>query len=106
MIFDIRTYTFHSGKMQAWLEIYQQYAWPLQQKYLGDCVGFYTTIEGSLNKVVHIWRYESQADREARRAAMVQDPAWAVFVEKSAGSGCLVAQENSIARPTPFFAAK
>lgn len=106
MIVDIRTYTFHSGKMAQWLEIYQEYAWPLQQKYLGDCVGFYTTIEGGLNKVVHIWRYESQATREAKRAAMAKDPGWALFVEKSSQSGCLAAQENSIARPTPFFAAK
>ena len=106
MIVDIRTYTFHPGKMQAWVDIYQQYGWPLQQKYLGNCVGFYTTAEGGLNKVVHIWQYESQADREARRGEMTKDPAWAVFLEKSAASGCLMAQENSIARPTPFFAAK
>lgn len=106
MIVDIRTYTFHSGKMQAWIDIYQQYGWPLQQKYLGDCVGFYTTIEGGLNKVIHIWRYESQAEREAKRAAMAKDPGWAVFVEKSSQSGCLAAQENSIARPTAFFAAQ
>lgn len=105
MIVDIRTYTLRPGKMQAWLDIYQQYAWPLQQKYLGDCVGFYTTFEGALNKVVHIWRYESQADREARRTAMMKDPGWAVFVDKSAQSDCIVAQENSIAKPTSFFPA-
>lgn len=106
MIFDIRTYTFHPGKMPVWIEIYQQYAWPLQQKYLGDCVGFYTTFEGGLNRVVHIWRYESQADREARRAALVKDPAWSVFLEKSTQSGSLLTQENSIARAAPFFSAK
>lgn len=105
MIVDIRTYTTHPGKMALWLDIYQQYAWPLQQKYLGDCVGFYTTSEGRLNQIIHIWRYESLADREARRGAMLKDPAWPVFMEKSAQSGYLVAQENSIAKPTPFFAA-
>lgn len=105
MLVDIRTYTFHPGKMQTWLELYQNYAWPLQQKYLGDCVGFYTTVEGTLNQVVHIWRYESLADREARRGAMAKDPGWAVFLEKSAQSGCLAAQQNSIARETPFFMA-
>lgn len=105
MIVDIRTYTIQPGKAQLWLDIYQQYAWPLQQKYLGDCVGFYVTTDGSLNQIIHIWRYESQADREARRGAMVKDPGWAVFMEKSIQSGYLVAQENSLAKSVSFFTA-
>lgn len=106
MIFDIRTYKFHPGKMQQWLDIYEQYAWPLQQKYLGNCVGFYSTFEGGLHQVVHIWRYESQADREARRTALAKDPGWPVFLEKSTQSGTLISQENSIAKAAPFFPAK
>ncbi len=106
MIVDIRTYTFQAGKMQPWLKVYEEFAWPLQQKYLGDCLGFYTTIEGTLNRVVHIWRYESQADREARRGAMMQDPGWAVFQEQVARLEGILSQTNVIARAAPFYTAR
>ena len=106
MIVDIRTYKFQPGKMNAWLKLYEEHAWPLQQKYLGDCLGFFTTIEGALNQVVHVWRYESQADREARRTAMMQDPGWGVFLEKVSKLDGFISQENVLGKSTPFFAAK
>ena len=102
MIIDMRTYTARPGKLAAWVKLYQEHAWPLQQKYLGTCLGFYTVAEGSLNKVVHLWRYENQGDREQRRAAMAQDPAWKEFIKMSEEAGYLLAQENSFLTPTPF----
>jgi len=42
---------------------------PVQQKFLGGLVGFFTCEIGTLNRIVHMWKYESLADREARRAA-------------------------------------
>ena len=56
----------------------------------------------TLNQVVHLWRYESQADREARRAAMAADPAWGDYLRVSEEAGLLVAQENRILKPTDF----
>ncbi|WP_298224523.1 NIPSNAP family protein [Acidocella sp.] len=106
MIVDIRTYKFQPGKMSAWLKLYEELAWPLQQKYLGECLGFFTTVEGAQHQVVHIWRYESQADREAKRNALAQDPGWAVFQTKVSQLDGFISMENSIAKPTSFFAAK
>jgi hypothetical protein len=102
MIVDMRTYTAKPGKLAAWVKLYQELAWPLQQKYLGTCLGFYTVAEGQLNTVVHLWRYESQADREARRGALAKDPAWAEFQKASAEAGYLLKQENSFLTPTSF----
>ncbi len=102
MIIDMRTYTTRPGKLAAWVKLYQEHAWPLQQKYLGTCLGFYTVAEGSLNKVVHLWRYENQGDREIRRATMAQDPAWKEFIKMSEEAGYLLAQENSFLVPTSF----
>lgn len=106
MIVDMRTYSFHPGKMAAWLKIYEETLWPLQQKYLGNCLGFYTSTEGRLNNVVHLWGYENMADREARRAAMMQDPGWPVYLQKVAALDGFIAQENSILKEAPFFSAK
>jgi len=106
MIVDLRIYTCLPGKMPAWLALYEAEAWPLQKEYLGNCLGWYTAIEGSLHKVVHLWGYESQADREARRGAMYKDPRWKQFITKSSELGAFIAQENSIMAPAPFYTPK
>ena len=74
MIVDLRIYTCKPNHLDAFVALYREHAWPLQQKYLGRCVGWYVTVEGQLNQVVHMWAYDSQADREQRRAAMAADP--------------------------------
>lgn len=102
MIVDLRTYTVKPGLLAAYVKLYQDHAWPLQQKYLGTCLGWYTVAEGTLNTVVHMWRYDSQADREARRAAMAKDPGWAEFIRLSSEAGYLLKQENTFLTPTSF----
>ena len=74
-------------------------------KHLGNCVGWYTTVEGELNTVVHMWGYADQGDREKRRMAMAADPAWAAYLKLAAAQGALVKMQNRIIRPTGFFEA-
>jgi len=105
MIVDLRIYTCLPNRVAEFVALYEKMGWPLQQKHLGNCVGWYTTIEGSLNTVVHMWGYEDQADRERRRAAMAADPAWADYLAEVAKRGMLVKMENRIVKPAPFFAA-
>ena len=75
MIVDLRIYTCRPNKLAEFVKLYEEKAWPLQKQYLGNCLGWYTTVEGALNTVVHLWGYDSQADREARRNALAADPA-------------------------------
>ena len=102
MIVDMRIYTTRPGKLAAFVALYKEYGWPLQQKYLGRCLGWYTTVEGPLNQVIHMWAYDSLADREARRSAMGADPEWKVFLQRGEELGLLVAQENRFLKPTDF----
>ncbi|HQT45676.1 MAG: NIPSNAP family protein [Acidocella sp. 20-63-7] len=102
MIVDMRIYTCHPGRMADWVALYEAEAWPLQKQYLGKCLGWYTSIEGKLHQIVHLWGYENQGDREARRSAMVQDPAWKAFMVKANALGAFVSQENSILKPAAF----
>lgn len=102
MIVDLRIYTCKPNRMAEFVKVYEELAWPLQQKYLGRCLGWYTTIEGALNSVVHMWGYESQADREARRNAMAADPAWGTYLAEVAKRDVLVKMENRLLRPTGF----
>ena len=102
MIVDLRIYTCKPNRMGDFVKIYQELAWPLQQKYLGRCLGWYTTVEGELNRVVHMWGYDSQGDREARRKAMAADPAWGAYLAAAAQADVLVNMENRILAPTAF----
>jgi NIPSNAP len=102
MILEIRTYTVQPGKAQQWLDYYEKHGLPVQQKHLGGLVGFFTGEIGTLNQIVHLWKYESLADREARRAAMAKDPAWQSYLKDQPQPSPLVAQECRILTPTAF----
>jgi len=103
VIVDLRIYTTRPGKLAAFVALYRDHAWAIQQKHLGRCLGWYTTVEGPLNQVVHLWAYDSQADREARRGAMAADPAWGGYLQRSEEAGLLLSQENRIMKPTDFW---
>lgn len=100
MIIEHRTYTVHHGAMESYLARYEAHALPLQQKHLGRLLGFFVSEIGPLNQVLHIWVYDSMADREERRARLEADPAWHEF--KLTNRGTFVAQDVKIMRPTRF----
>jgi NIPSNAP len=49
---------------------------------LGNCLGWYLVKEGRQDQVVHLWAYQSRADREARRDALYANPAWQDYVSE------------------------
>lgn len=105
MIVDLRIYTTLPNRLPEFVALYEAKAWPLQKKYLGNCLGWYTTVEGELNTVVHMWGYADQGDREKRRAAMAADPAWGAYLKEAGDRGLLIKMRNRILRPTGFFEA-
>lgn len=102
MIADLRTYTCKPGRTGDFVSLYKELAWSLQQKYLGRCLGWFTSIEGGLNTVVHIWGFDSQADREAKRTAMAADPAFRIYLDALKAADVLISMENKIIIPTEF----
>lgn len=102
MIVDLRIYACKPGRMGEFVALYEKLAWPLQEKYLGKCLGWYTTLEGAQNRVVHLWAYDSQSDRETRRKAMAADPAWDAYLKAVAEADVLTEMENRILAPTAF----
>ncbi|MDJ0950547.1 MAG: NIPSNAP family protein [Alphaproteobacteria bacterium] len=100
MILDERSYTLKPGMLPKYLTLYESRGWPVQTKHLGEPVGWFYTEVGTLNQVVHIWKYADMADREARRKAMTADPDWQAFVAEAAAM--LDKMENRILVPAPF----
>ncbi|MGE0846895.1 MAG: NIPSNAP family protein [Flavobacteriaceae bacterium] len=102
MLVEERIYLAHPGKMGEFLKIYEAEALPLQLKYLENMVGFFTSEIGTLNQIVHMWKYESLDDRAARRARMAADPAFPAYLAKA--TPLLAKMENRILIPTSFSA--
>lgn len=102
MIVEMRTYTAHPGRAGDFLKLYGSLALELQKKHLGHLMGFYVTEIGPLNQIVHLWGYDSLADRTERRAKLDADPAYAVYKEASAKLGAIQHQEAKIMKPLPF----
>jgi hypothetical protein len=102
MYIDHRTYTFHPTTMPKWIALYEQYGLPVQQKYLGNLLGFFQTEIGSLNQVIHLWGFDDLNERQRRRAEMAKDPAWHEFMRRNEELGALMNQESKIVIPVGF----
>lgn len=102
MIVDHRTYTFKPGSISGWLDKYESEGLPIQERYLGEFLGLFTTECGNLHQVVFMWRYESMADREERRAAMEADPDWQTFIAGIWALDIIVSQEIKFLKPASY----
>ena len=63
MVYEERIYTIRPGKMAEYLRNYEELGLPIQLEVIGNLIGFFRTEVGGLNKVVHIWGYDSLDDR-------------------------------------------
>jgi len=103
VIYDHRVYTCRPGTIARQLALYGEHGYPAQLRNLGKPLVFAATETGDVNSYVHVWTYDSVADRETCRAALAADPDWQAYLKKSAEAGYLVSQVNSILKPTAFF---
>lgn len=102
MIVELRTYTVKPLRTGDFLQLYEQAALPLQHKYLGHLIGFFVSEIGPLNQVVHLWGFESLADRESRRIKMEADPGWSLYRDALRTLDVIVDQESKILKSTVF----
>ena len=103
MIFDHRTYICRPGTIKKQLALYAEHGYASQCRNLGPPLLYAATETGDVNSFVHIWAYESAADRDQRRAVMQADPDWQGYLQKSAEAGYLISQETKILVSAPFF---
>jgi hypothetical protein len=103
MLLDVRTYTCRPGTIAKHLELYAKMGKPAQTRHLGQPLAYAKCETGNPNQYVHVWVYESAADREKKRAAMWADPDWIAYTQESAKLGALANQENSLWTTVDFF---
>ncbi len=100
MIVEQRTYTLKPGATGEYMRLYEAEGLAIQQPILGRLVGWYTTDFGPLNQIVHMWRYDSYAERDRRRAELGADPRWQGFLLKILP--LVLRQENKTMIPAPW----
>jgi len=97
-IYELRSYRLHPGKVPEWLEHFKgglQY----RLKY-GKPVAVWSSELGELNRVVHLWQYESLEHRAQVRKAFMADPGWKETVGKL--QPLMQVMESKILIPTEF----
>lgn len=103
MIYDMRTYTCLPGTVPLQMKLWMEHGMAVQKKHLGEPVMYGAPEVGELNTYVHVWAYDSHADRETRRAAMQADPEWIAFLKASREAGYITAQRNQVLVAAPFM---
>jgi hypothetical protein len=101
MIVEMRTYTLAVGATGRYFKLYAEKGLAVQKRILGHLVGYYGVEVGGLNKVIHLWAYDSLDDRATRRATLWADPEWLAYVPEI--GNLVTAMENQILTPAPFF---
>ena len=104
MIVDERTYQVAPGKMKELLALYESDGFAVQSKHLGKPFGYFIVEVGEINHIVHMWGYESMADREQRREKMQADPGWQAYLAKAAPY--FVRQQNRLLKSVPALMGK
>ena len=100
MIVEERCYTLKPGTVHLYYEDYNPCGLEIQKRILGNLIGYFHTEIGPLNKVVHLWGYDSLAERERRRALLAADKEWLEYLKQS--PDIIVEMESRILVPAPF----
>lgn len=96
MIFDHRTYTCRPFTLRKYIALYEQHGFDVQRSHLGAPVLIAATEVGDVNSYVHIWGYESVADRAQKRKALQADPRWQDYLRLCEEAGYLLRQQTKI----------
>jgi hypothetical protein len=100
MIVEERSYHIYTGKLPEVVRLYAEEGTAVQQEHLGNLIGAFTVEVGDVSTIVHLWGYESFADREQRRPKLQADPRWKEFLAKL--QPLIHTQTTRILVPTPY----
>lgn len=95
MIYEVRTYDLKPTTLPTVLERFGA-AYEHRKQY-SELAAFWYTEIGPLNQIVHVWGYESMAERERIRAEAAKDPHWPPDIGEFLGH-----MESEIYVPFPF----
>src|SRR5258708_40242440 len=84
-LYELRTYTLYVGKMAEAVTLYQQLGFPALEKggHSKHLIGYFQGDTGTINQLVHLWKFDDDAGRRAHWAAGFANKAFTeAFVPK------------------------
>jgi hypothetical protein len=99
-IYELRTYDVVVGKMADVVSLYNTEGWPAIQRHPDRLVGYFTGDVGAINQVIHLWKFEDDADRRAFWAGVFADEAFMDFARKL--RPLLLSQNNKLMLASPW----
>jgi len=99
-VYELRTYNVIVGKMAEVVELYKTQGWPAVARHPDRLVGYFTGDVGALNQLVHLWKFEDDADRRAFWAGVFADEQFMAFARQL--RPLLASQENKLMMAAPW----
>ena len=99
-VYELRTYDVVVGKMSEVVQLYQQEGWPALQKHPAKLVGYFTGDVGAINQIIHLWKFDDDADRRAFWAGVFVDEQFMAFAKKL--RPLLQSQQNKLMLASPW----
>jgi hypothetical protein len=71
-VYEMRTYTLHVGKMGEAVKLYSEFGYPALEKggQAKKLIGYFQADTGMINQLVHLWKFDDDADRRAHWASV------------------------------------
>ena len=99
MIYELRTYTVVPDKLPRLLDLWEHVGKPLIDRYM-TCLGIWTTESGTLNQVLHLYRWENHEERDRARREFYAQPAAKDYI--ASVKPLYLKQVSIILAPTSF----
>ena len=99
-IYELRTYTLNVGKIADAIKLYTELGWPALKLYEDHLIGYFTGDIGALNQIVHLWKFDDDADRRQFWAKIYADDNFMAFAAKF--RPLLQTQENKLLLAAPW----
>jgi NIPSNAP len=100
VVVEERSYHVYTGRLPELVRLYAEEGTQVQQEHLGNLIGAFTVDVGDVSTIVHLWGYESYAERERRRALLQGDQRWKDFLAKI--QPLIHTQRTRMLLPTPY----
>ena len=82
LLYELRTYSLYVGKVPEAVTLYENEGWPALARYQDKLVGYFLSDVGTLNQIVHLWKFADDADRRRHWQAVFADDVFMEFARK------------------------
>ena len=80
-LYEMRTYNVYVGRMAEVVKLYGDEGWPALENggFSAKLVGYCTSDVGTLHQLVHLWKFDDDADRRNHWGTLFQNDAFMSF---------------------------